>query len=751
MGKLIYLFELDSVRKTNREIEIGQQTLYEEIVKNGNVVVLTYNQLVDSRGFFSLIDISEYYDNLIALFENGSIRISQFGDTRTIAQYLINSLAYERNFIFSGWPLKSTQKRLLALIKRSLIYSDLTEINDYQNIRSKDEIIDLFVELDNQQQEHGTAFSVQQCKDILENLFWFLKTVLRLSAMHTIYVNPKPVDHYGMTLPKYIHNALSLIPTSNHQLWNEAKDIILSLKDVYEGIVKRDVPVFIYDKEKGSIDRSDYHHAIKHLYERADSPNITAYQYAEAIVDICYNYQLEYSICNSSKHYNLSEFDSENPKEWVTFASDFFARLEQLWSIGDNQNRFLLNETNVFDEFEMTSEVPDFSKALRMTSYVKKDYSEESIENIKRYEYETSQQKSTRKRKMLSSIRKKVLFSVICFVIALSIEVIFELIQNELDGFLNNIFPSVVWVALEVLLILGVTEFITSKIHKKFPDFLQLSDALNELGSLWRDNIAIHRMFKQPGLAYANPCLEAVNQTSDAQKGIHIDFVKSDAMKRYIRTRESDKKRHLFSESTVYPLDSIQTLKATDTQKKLSRLEEIFGYQFGNVYQSRFNTVMVDPIQSDSIEKPYYPYERVVPSSEKDGVVMIPKCGEKYILIKQYRHAIRNEQHSFPRGYAEDGDSPEQNALRELKEELGVTQISSVNFLNRVAPDSGLTSCRAYVYCVEFDKYNVNLGHEGILDIVELTESEVNEWIQSGKIDDGFTLSAWALLKSHEN
>ena len=37
MGKLIYLFELDSVRKTNREIEIGQQTLYEEIVKNGNV------------------------------------------------------------------------------------------------------------------------------------------------------------------------------------------------------------------------------------------------------------------------------------------------------------------------------------------------------------------------------------------------------------------------------------------------------------------------------------------------------------------------------------------------------------------------------------------------------------------------------------------------------------------------------------------------------------------------------------------
>lgn len=201
MGKLIYLFELDSVRKTNREIEIGQQTLYEEIVKNGNTVVLTYNQLVDSRGFFSLLDIPEYYNNLIALFENGSIRISQFGDTRTIAQYLINSLSYDRNFIFSGWPLKSTQKRLLALIKRSLMYSDLTEMNDYLNVKSDDEITDLFVELNSNQQIQPTVFSVQQCKDILVNLFWFLKTVLRLSAIHTIYVNPKPVDHYGMTLP----------------------------------------------------------------------------------------------------------------------------------------------------------------------------------------------------------------------------------------------------------------------------------------------------------------------------------------------------------------------------------------------------------------------------------------------------------------------------------------------------------------------------------------------------------------------
>ena len=48
--KNVYLFELDSVRKTDEEIEVAQNALLDEIVLNGNVVVMTYNQLVDSRG-----------------------------------------------------------------------------------------------------------------------------------------------------------------------------------------------------------------------------------------------------------------------------------------------------------------------------------------------------------------------------------------------------------------------------------------------------------------------------------------------------------------------------------------------------------------------------------------------------------------------------------------------------------------------------------------------------------------------------
>ena len=129
--KYVYLFELDSVRKTDEEIIIGQKALYNEIVKNGNVVVLTFNQLVDSRGFFSLLDNKEYKQSLYQLFKEGAIKISQYGEYRTIVHYLLNTLDPDNKFYFSAIPLKNSQRRLIALIRRSLIYSDLNEINEF--------------------------------------------------------------------------------------------------------------------------------------------------------------------------------------------------------------------------------------------------------------------------------------------------------------------------------------------------------------------------------------------------------------------------------------------------------------------------------------------------------------------------------------------------------------------------------------------------------------------------------------------
>ena len=56
------------------------------------------------------------------------------------------------------------------------------------------------------------------------------------------------------------------------------------------------------------------------------------YQYAEAIVNLCYNYTCEMSICNVSKHYNVNELRLKG--EMPTFRSDFLSRLSQDWNQG---------------------------------------------------------------------------------------------------------------------------------------------------------------------------------------------------------------------------------------------------------------------------------------------------------------------------------------------------------------------------------------------------------------------------------
>ena len=70
--------------------------------------------------------------------------------------------------------------------------------------------------------------------------------------------------------------------------------------------------------------------------------------------------------------------------------------------------------------------------------------------------------------------------------------------------------------------------------------------------------------------------------------------------------------------------------------KNLMQLEELYGYKFGVVYQSNFNTLIVDPIKSSNSEAPkkFFPYERIVSPNGKNGVVMIPKYKNNFFIVK---------------------------------------------------------------------------------------------------------------------
>ena len=396
--KYVYLFELDSVRDSDDEVIAGQAAIYDEIVRKGNTVVLTYNQLVDSRAFFSLMTDEAYYRNILQLFEQGCIRISQFGDIRTVAQYILSTVDANKRFIYSALPLKFTQKRLIALVQRSLVYSDLSEIREYMEggRRSDEDVEDLFIELERDDAGNvkrismdGDGEDVAMHRDILKNLYSFLSIILRLSMLHDVYIAPRKAS-----------------------------------------------------------------------------------------------------------------------------------------------------------EFAPSDEIP-------------------------------------------------------------------------------------------------------------------------------------------------------IADTGDRA-----------------------------------------------VVRKLVRSMELYHQEFGMVYQSRYNTFLVDPIAK--ADGTYYPFERVLPTAG-NGVVIAAMRAEKFILLKQYRHALRAEQYSFPRGYAEPGAAPAENIRRELAEELHATVTHAPQSLGFLEPDSGLTSRRIEAFLVELDDYQANIGHEGILEVREVSPEDLAQMIENGTVSDGYTIGAMEL------
>ena len=88
----------------------------------------------------------------------------------------------------------------------------------------------------------------------------------------------------------------------------------------------------------------------------------------------------------------------------------------------------------------------------------------------------------------------------------------------------------------------------------------------------------------------------------------------------------------------------------------------------------------------------YGTYDRLLWKSGMDGipgVAVLPILANKKIVVNlNYRHATRSWEIELPRGQKKEGETLEQAALRELKEETGY-QLTKCTLLGTTAPDSG--------------------------------------------------------------
>ena len=178
---------------------------------------------------------------------------------------------------------------------------------------------------------------------------------------------------------------------------------------------------------------------------------------------------------------------------------------------------------------------------------------------------------------------------------------------------------------------------------------------------------------------------------------------------------------------------------------QISEWEQKTGEVIGVHHESQYEIMVVDLIKKGGKLKSHG--RIILPDG---GVVIIPKVGEKFVLENQYRYPLCQSFLAFPRGHREPNSTPEEDAAREVEEELGGATIRNLHCLGKTYPETHSDAWYCSVWTGEVDPESLILrkGYEGIDELILLTESEIDAKIASGEISCGYTLAAWSLYRA---
>lgn len=721
--KYVYLYELDSVCRTDEDIIIAQKALYNEIEINGNIVVLSYNQVVDSRGFFSLWYDEEYNKAILELFDKGAIKISQFGDVRTVAQYLINSIQPEKEFVYSGIPLKSSQKYMTAMMRRCLENSDLSDIKYYLELADSDaqeddkKVQDLFIEFSDGK-EIPPQIGKDKMRSVLKCLYSFIEMVLKLSTMADIYIKPRNTQEYNNLK---FNNILSKVLSfdcrncNNYELFTNAVDILKGLEAT---------------KQKNN-NRSVYY---RDLTKVRTTNNAEYCLYARAILDLVYNYVCEISIANTSKHYKTEDLNKGN-NHGNTFRKDFFERLDYYWRKGkDADERFRTDDNNDFVIFDKIKHVPKFSQ----TAWMVKNLKGRTVEPcLSVYEHGLKWSKTKNCfRKIGKSIFNIciVLFwvAVIC-IVNIFMDKIFA--KYNIGGIIVNLllmilvdyitlkFGDIIFKSIPGL----INRFICRKNKMDFRNyssysFFVLIEDFFELIAVIFKSIFQRIFYKSYGYNNKN------------NKGIiESEKYNNSNMSEYIVTRPlAQYKKWLDSyDNNILIKNSSEICKIADVNNKalknLIKNQEQHGYDLGIIYDNAKEKVTISPIYDNGQISTYVNY------INDYGILVLLYDGSRYILQKRFRYGCVFPQASYKR---EQDDYQNVNAA--LKEicDYSCKSNKDVEHVGTIIKEEGKFSRCIHVVRIKISDSDIKKPK---VRITKCTIGDLKNMIASGKIKSVLT------------
>lgn len=132
----------------------------------------------------------------------------------------------------------------------------------------------------------------------------------------------------------------------------------------------------------------------------------------------------------------------------------------------------------------------------------------------------------------------------------------------------------------------------------------------------------------------------------------------------------------------------------------------------------------------------------------KGSSMIIPVMHDgKMILVNQFRYLCNRESLEFPCGSVKEDSTYEKTAQHELAEETGF-QSMDITCIAEFNPYNGVTDeiCKVFI-AKRLTPVTAHHDDTEEFEHVYITPQEFERQVVSGKIWDGMTLAAWALVK----
>jgi ADP-ribose pyrophosphatase len=219
------------------------------------------------------------------------------------------------------------------------------------------------------------------------------------------------------------------------------------------------------------------------------------------------------------------------------------------------------------------------------------------------------------------------------------------------------------------------------------------------------------------------------------------DFDANDCLRRYLERVQAEPPLFGNPDGQIYEilLDAAAIRKAQQSAGESRRAagQPTADLRVGLLAQDPYVTVLREAVRFP--DGTFGLYNRLLLAR---GVVVLPVLDGKLVLIRRFRHGTRSWLLEAPRGTADPKCSTDEDARRELQEEIGAS-VTALHDLGEFHPSAGVIAESMKLYLAHIDRIGELEVHEAISGVELLTAGQADELFARGDVTDGPTLAAY--------